>query len=127
MLSEFRDFINRGNVVDLAVAVIIGAAFGAIVTSLMEDLITPIILTPALSAAQVNDLAALSAGGIKYGNFLAAVLNFIVVAFVMFLLVKAVNSMRRKEADKPAIPAPTNEEKLLGEIRDLLATQTRRS
>jgi large conductance mechanosensitive channel len=127
MLSEFRDFINRGNVIDLAVAVIMGAAFGAIVTSLMEDLITPLLLSPALRAAQVEDLAALTANGIKYGEFLAAVLNFIVVAFVMFLLVKAVNHMRRQKADEPAVPAPTNEEKLLGEIRDLLAAQARQS
>lgn len=123
MLKEFRDFIQRGNVIDLAVAVIMGGAFGAIVKSFMEDLITPILLAPALQAAQVDDLAKLAINGIKYGNFLAAVLNFLVVAFVMFLLVRTINNMNKKPA-APAAPAePPADVKLLTEIRDLLKRQ----
>ena len=119
MMSEFKEFIAKGNVMDLAVGVIIGAAFGKIVTSLVEDVITPALLTPALKAAHLEDIAQLKTdGGILYGKFLGALIGFIVIAFVIFLLVKGVNSMRRKEADAPAAPAgPTNEEKLLMEIR----------
>ena len=120
MLREFRDFINRGNVLDLAVAVIIGAAFSAIVSSFVADIITPLLLNPAMRAAHVNDLAQLSINGIKYGNFLAAVLNFLVVAFVMFLLVRAINHLmpKAKPADEP--PPPPADVQLLREIRDLL-------
>lgn len=122
MMSEFKEFIAKGNVMDLAVGVIIGAAFGKIVTSLVEDVITPAILTPALKAAQLENIEQLKTdGGILYGKFLAAALGFIVIAFVIFLLVKGVNSMRKKQAEAPAAPAgPTNEEKLLMEIRDAL-------
>jgi large conductance mechanosensitive channel len=122
MMSEFKEFIAKGNVMDLAVGVIIGAAFGKIVTSLVEDVITPAILTPALKAAHLEDIKQLKTdGGILYGNFLSALLGFLVVAFVIFLLVKGVNSMRKKEAEAPAAPAgPTNEEKLLMEIRDAI-------
>jgi len=122
MMSEFKEFIAKGNVMDLAVGVIIGAAFGKIVTSLVEDVITPAILTPALKAAHLENIEQLKTdGGILYGKFLAAVLGFIVIAFVIFLLVKGVNSIRRKQEEAPAAPpAPTNEEKLLTEIRDAL-------
>lgn len=122
MMSEFKEFIAKGNVMDLAVGVIIGAAFGKIVTSLVEDVITPAILTPALKAAQLENIEQLKTdGGILYGKFLGAVLGFIVIAFVIFLLVKGVNSIRRKQEEVPAAPpAPTNEEKLLMEIRDAL-------
>lgn len=122
MMSEFKDFIAKGNVMDLAVGVIIGAAFGKIVTSLVEDVITPALLTPALKAAQLENIEQLKTdGGILYGKFLAATIGFIVIAFVIFLLVKGVNSMRKKEEAAPAAPpAPTNEEKLLMEIRDAL-------
>ncbi|HRN98606.1 MAG TPA: large-conductance mechanosensitive channel protein MscL [Flavobacterium sp.] len=122
MMSEFKEFISKGNAMDLAVGVIIGAAFGKIVTSLVEDVITPALLTPALKAAQLENIEQLKTdGGILYGKFLAAVIGFIVIAFVIFLLVKALNSMRRKKAEAPAAPpAPTNEEKLLMEIRDAL-------
>ncbi|MFM2338466.1 MAG: hypothetical protein RL115_1659, partial [Bacteroidota bacterium] len=87
MLKEFKEFAIKGNVVELAVAVIIGAAFGAIVTSLVEDVITPLLLTPALKAAGVTDIDKLTAGAVKYGKFLAAVIKFIFVAFVLFLMV----------------------------------------
>ncbi|NUY81436.1 large-conductance mechanosensitive channel protein MscL [Flavobacterium sp. MAH-1] len=122
MVSEFKEFIAKGNVMDLAVGVIIGAAFGKIVTSLVEDVITPALLTPALKAAQLENIEQLKTdGGILYGKFIAAVIGFVVIAFVIFLLVKGVNSMRKKEAPAPAAPAgPTNEEKLLMEIRDAL-------
>lgn len=122
MMSEFKEFIAKGNVMDLAVGVIIGAAFGKIVSSLVDDVITPALLTPALKAAQLENIEQLKTdGGILYGKFLSALIGFIVIAFVIFLLVKGVNSMRKKEEAAPAAPpAPTNEEKLLMEIRDAL-------
>ena len=119
MLSEFKDFIAKGNVMDLAVGVIIGGAFGGIVKSLVDDVITPALLNPALKAAQVEDLAGLKTdGGILYGKFLAAVIAFLVIAFVIFLLVKSLNKMKKPE-EAPAPAGPTQEE-LLTQIRDLL-------
>ncbi|MBF6609128.1 MAG: large conductance mechanosensitive channel protein MscL [Flavobacterium sp.] len=122
MLSEFKAFAMKGNVIDLAVAVIIGAAFGKIVSSFIEDVITPLILQPALDAANLSKIEELTVfGSVKYGMFLSAVINFIIVAFILFLLIKGITSMRKKEAETPAAPpAPTNEEKLLMEIRDAL-------
>jgi large conductance mechanosensitive channel len=106
---------------DLAVGVIVGASFGAIVNSLVSDVITPALLNPALKAAQVEDLAGLKTdGGILYGKFLAAVISFLVIAFVIFLLVKAMNSMKKKQEPAPAAPAGPTQEQLLAEIRDLL-------
>jgi large conductance mechanosensitive channel len=88
MISEFKDFIAKGNAMDLAVGVIIGAAFSAIVNSLVADVITPALLNPALKAAQVENLADLKTeGGILYGKFLAAVISFLVIAFVIFIMV----------------------------------------
>lgn len=104
--NDFKEFLLRGNVVDLAVAVVIGAAFGAIVTSLIEDIITPLLLTPALSAAGVDDIANLSAGGIKYGLFLSSVINFVVIGFVLFLIVRAFERFKRTE-EVVAEPTPT--------------------
>ncbi|MBL7886141.1 MAG: large conductance mechanosensitive channel protein MscL [Flavobacterium sp.] len=121
MMSEFKDFIAKGNAMDLAVGVIIGAAFGAIVNSLVSDVITPALLDPALKAAKVANLAELKTdGGILYGKFLAAVISFIVIAFVIFMLVKAMNSMKKKEEEAPAAPAGPTQEELLTQIRDLL-------
>ena len=122
MLSEFKAFAMKGNVIDLAVAVIIGAAFGKIVSSFIEDVITPLILQPALDAANLSKIEELTVfGSVKYGMFLSAVINFIIVAFILFLVIKGITSMRKKEAETPAAPpAPTNEEKLLMEIRDAL-------
>ena len=117
MLKEFREFILRGNVIDLAVAVVIGAAFAAIVSSFVDDVITPLLLAPALRAAGAEDINALTWGAVKYGNFLAAVLKFLVIAFVLFLVVKGINSLKKKPA--PAAAGPTQEQ-LLMEIRDLL-------
>jgi len=106
---------------DLAVGVIIGGAFGKIVSSLVDDVVTPALLNPALKAAQVEDLAGLKTdGGILYGKFLAAIIGFLVIAFVIFLMVKGVNRMRKKEEEAPAAPAGPSQEELLTQIRDLL-------
>ncbi|RZA03469.1 MAG: large-conductance mechanosensitive channel protein MscL [Sphingobacteriaceae bacterium] len=126
IVKEFKEFAMRGNVVDLAVAVVIGGAFGKIVSSLVDDIITPAILTPALNAAKLTDLAQLTIPGtaIKYGNFLSEIISFIIVAFALFIIVKAINMTKKKEEAAPAVPAPpTKEEVLLAEIRDILAKQ----
>lgn len=122
MLQDFKKFAMRGNVVDLAVAVIIGGAFGKIVSSFIADVITPLILQPALEAANLTELSELTIyGTVKYGNFLSAVLNFIIIAIVLFLIVKSIIAAQKKEAEKPAAPAPTPADIiLLTEIRDLL-------
>ena len=117
--KEFKEFAVKGNVIDLAIAVVIGAAFGAIVSSLVDDVITPLLLTPALKAINAQDIDKLVWGTVKYGKFLSAVIKFIVVAFILFLIVKGINSMKKKEAPAPP-PAPTTTEKLLMEIRDAL-------
>jgi large conductance mechanosensitive channel len=124
IVKEFKEFAMRGNVVDLAVAVVIGGAFGKIVSSMVDDIITPAILTPALKAAHLTNLAELVIPGtaIKYGNFLSQVISFIIVAIALFLIVKAINVTKKKEEEVPAAPpAPSKEEVLLTEIRDLLA------
>lgn len=122
--GEFKEFIARGNVMDMAVGVIIGGAFSAITTSLINDIIMPIlgIFTSSISFA---DLAVQVGGAvITYGNFVQAVLNFLVMALVVFCLVKAMNSFHKKKAEPAPEPAPepepSAEEKLLTEIRDLL-------
>lgn len=117
-VKEFKDFVMKGNVVDLAVAVVIGAAFGAIITSLVEDVITPLLLTPALQAAHVENLDQLKWGAVKYGNFLSAILKFLVISLVLFLVIKAMNSVIKKKEAAPAGPSSTD--KLLMEIRDAL-------
>jgi large conductance mechanosensitive channel len=120
MLKEFKAFAMRGNVIDLAVGVIIGGAFGKIVGSLIEDVITPFILKPALDAAHLSDLQELTVfGTVKYGNFLAAIINFLIIAFVLFLVIKGINSMKKKEEAAP-VAAPPADVVLLTEIRDLL-------
>lgn len=128
MLKEFKAFIMRGNVIDLAVAVVIGAAFNAIVSSLVADVITPLILNPAMKAAGADKLDGLAWNGALYGKFIATVINFLVVAFVLFMIVRTMNrlqNMKKKEEapETPAAPAPevlTKEQELLAEIRDLL-------
>ncbi|WP_374686610.1 large-conductance mechanosensitive channel protein MscL [Promineifilum sp.] len=123
MLKEFRDFINRGNVMDLAVAFILGAAFTAIVNSLVNDIIMPIIGV-ILGGVDFTALAiTVGDANITYGNFIQAIINFLLVAFVVFLLVRWLNRMMPKKAAAPA--GPTNEEVLLTEIRDLLRAQNR--
>lgn len=119
MISEFKDFIAKGNAMDLAVGVIIGASFGAIVNSLVADVITPALLNPALKAAQVENLADLkTGGGILYGKFMAAVISFLIIAFVIFVMVKVINSLKTKK--DAAVPATPTQEELLTQIRDLL-------
>lgn len=122
MLKEFKAFAMRGNVVDLAVGVIIGGAFGKIVGSFIEDVITPLLLKPALEAASLTKLEELTIfGTVKYGNFLSSVINFVIVAFVLFLIIKGMNAAKKKEEAAPAAPvAPPADIQLLTQIRDLL-------
>ena len=135
MLNEFREFAMKGNVVDLAVGVIIGAAFGAIVTSLVGDIIMPTIgaitggldfsnyFTPLSKAVTASNLADAKKQGavLAWGNFLTLTLNFIIVAFVIFVAIRSMNRLKRKEEAAPAAPPkPTREVELLTEIRDLL-------
>ncbi|MGA0602266.1 large-conductance mechanosensitive channel protein MscL [Caulobacter sp. KR2-114] len=133
IFKEFREFIARGNVIDLAVGVIIGAAFGKIVTSLVEQVVMPpiglvlgkvdfsqlkIVLQPADTLSKKGEVA------ILYGAFFNTVIQFLIVAVVVFLMVKMVNTLRRKDAEAPADPpAPTVTEALLVEIRDLLKSR----
>lgn len=134
MLKEFRDFAMKGNVVDLAVAVIIGAAFGAIVNSLVGDIIMPSVgafgsldfsnyflpLSHNVTAANLAD-AKKQGAVLAYGSFITVTVNFIIVAFVLFLVIRLMNQFKRREAAAPAAPPkPTREEELLTEIRDLL-------
>ncbi|MBS1733708.1 MAG: large conductance mechanosensitive channel protein MscL [Bacteroidetes bacterium] len=118
-LKEFKDFAMKGNIVDLAVAVIIGGAFGAIVSSLVDDIITPLLLNPALKAAGAENIGQLSWHAVKYGNFLAAIIKFVVIALVLFSIIKAMNSLKKKEEAAPP-PAPSSTDQLLMEIRDSL-------
>jgi large conductance mechanosensitive channel len=126
-IQEFKTFISKGNVMDLAIGVIIGAAFGKIVTSLVEDLIMPVIgkiiggvdftgLKYVISGSGKDEVA------LRYGNFIQTTLNFLIIAFCIFLMVKALNAMKRKQEEAPAPPPEVPADvKLLTEIRDLLA------
>ncbi len=126
-IQEFKTFISKGNVMDLAIGVIIGAAFGKIVTSLVEDLIMPMIgkiiggvdftgLKYVISGSGKDEVA------LRYGNFIQTTLNFLIIAFCIFLMVKALNAMKRKQEEAPAPPPEVPADvKLLTEIRDLLA------
>lgn len=135
MLGEFKEFIAKGNVMDLAVGVIIGAAFGKIVDSLVGDILMPVIgaatgggidfsnifaSLDGKSYATLADAKKAGAAVLAYGNFITIVINFVLLAFCVFLLVKWVNSIMPKPAPAPP-PGPTPDQKLLGEIRDLLA------
>lgn len=138
MFNEFRKFINRGSVLDLAIAVIIGAAFGAIVTSVVQDLVTPVLgllgdrnfsnLYFVLKGNVPPDTPYETAKGMAvvfgYGAFLTAVINFLLIAFILFLIVKGANSFQQKKVEeKPKAPELTKEEALLSEIRDILKVQ----
>ena len=105
MVKEFKEFVMRGNVVDLAIGVVIGGAFGKIVSSLIDDVITPLLLKPALDAENLNNIADLKWGAVKYGSFLSNVISFVIVAFVLFLIIKGMNAAKKKEAAAPAAPA----------------------
>ncbi len=118
-ISEFKAFAMRGNVVDLAVAVVIGAAFGKIVTSLVDNIITPFIGV-LLNGVDFSGLAfTMGDAVITYGKFIQSIVDFVIVAFVIFMVVKAMAKMQKKEEEKPATPPePSEEVKLLREIRD---------
>lgn len=125
MLKEFMDFVKKGNVLDLAVAVIIGGAFGSIVTSLVNDLIMPLIGI-IIGGIDFTGLS-LNVGEatLTYGNFIQAVVNFLIIAFVIFLLIRQVKKLEKPAPAAPAAPPePSAEEKLLAEIRDLLKTRS---
>lgn len=120
-IKDFKAFAIKGNVMDLAVAVIIGAAFGAIVSSLVEDIITPLLLTPALEAVGAENIAELAWGNVKYGSFLSAVIKFFVFALVIFTMIRGLEKLKRKEEAAPEAPAaPSSTDVLLAEIRDEL-------
>jgi len=142
MLKEFKEFAMRGNVMDMAIGIIIGAAFGKIVTSLVADIVMPPIgllmgnvdfsnlflnLSMGEAYATIAEAEAAGAPIIKYGIFINTVLDFVIVAFAIFLLIRSLNKLKRKQeaAPPPAPPAPSAEEKLLAEIRDLLRAQGR--
>lgn len=114
MFREFKEFAMKGNIVELGVAVIIGAAFGSIVSSLVDDVITPLLLAPALEAANAQDLDKLTWGAVKYGKFLSAIIKFVIVAFILFLVIKAMKTMERKKTPVPTEASSTD--RLLMEI-----------
>jgi large conductance mechanosensitive channel len=118
-IKDFKAFAMKGNVVDLAVAVIIGAAFGAIVSSLVTDVITPLLLTPVLDKLGLKDIAELKWGAVTYGRFLAAVINFLVISLVIFMMIRAISKLQKKQ-EAAAPPAPSSTDQLLAEIRDEL-------
>lgn len=120
ILSEFREFAVKGNMMDMAIGVIIGGAFGKIVSSLVEDVITPLLLTPALKAAGAEDISKLVWNGVTYGNFLSAVINFLCIAMVLFWLIKGANSLKKPEVAEEAPAEPSSTDALLMEIRDAL-------
>src|SRR3954464_8029653 len=120
MLTEFKNFAIKGNVIDLAIGVIIGAAFGKIITSVVDDIIMPLV-NPIVPKGNWQQLMIYP--GIKLGNFLAVVLNFLIVAFILFLIVQAINRIRKNDV---ATPGPTTSEKLLMEIRDELKNPARK-
>lgn len=121
MLKEFRDFLMRGNVLDLAVAVIIGGAFGAIVSSLVEDIIMPLIGV-ILGGLDFTGLSLrIGEATVAYGNFLQAIVNFLIIGLALFLVVKAANTVYRRREAAPDVPSA--EVQLLTEIRDLLKAQ----
>jgi len=139
MFNEFKTFIAKGNAIDLAVGVVIGAAFGKIVSSLVDDIIMPPLglilgradfsqLYVSLDGKSYETLAMAQAAGaptLNYGNFITVAIQFVIIAWAIFLVVKAINVLKREEAGKPpTAPEPPNEEKLLTEIRDLLKKQS---
>ena len=135
LIQEFKEFAVKGNAVDMAVGVIIGGAFGKIVSSIVDDIIMPPIgwliggvnfsaLKYTLPQVEIPGVTAAAPATINYGNFLQTLLDFIIIAFCVFMMVKGINKLSKKKEEEPAAPAPdpelTNEEKLLSEIRDLL-------
>lgn len=134
VIKEFKEFVSKGSVIDLAVGVIIGAAFGKIVTSLVDDIIMPPlgylmggidfaqkkwVLVPEDTSTKVTEVA------IRYGNFINVLIQFLIIAFCIFLIIKAINSLKRKEEIIEETVVTTKEEALLADIRDILKTQSR--
>lgn len=117
-VKEFKEFAVKGNVIDLAVGVIIGGAFGKIVSSFVEDVITPLLLNPAMKAAGADNIKTLAWNGVAYGNFISAVINFICIVLVLFIMIKGINKM--KKTDEAAPEEPSSTDVLLMEIRDAL-------
>ena len=133
IVKEFKEFISKGNVVDLAVGVIIGASFGKIITSFVDDIIMPFIgyMTGGIDFAEkkivlvsVDSVNKVEEVAIRYGKFINVLIQFFIVAICIFALIKAINAFKRKESEAPnALPSPTNEEALLTDIRDILKNQ----
>lgn len=123
MLKEFKKFIDRGNVLDLAVGVIVGGAFSSIVTSLVENIFTPLIGL-VIGGVDFSDLAiTFKDTKIMYGAFIQSIIDFLIVAFCLFLIVKTMNKLTKKEEEKPKTPNKSEELKTLEEIRDLLKNE----
>ncbi len=128
MLKEFQEFLSRGNVIDLAVAVILGIAFGAIVTSLVNDIIMPLIGIVIGGISFTGLMIEVGTAQVKYGNFIQALLNFLIIAFVVFMIVRSINKLQarfKKPAPVAEPPPPPADVVLLTEIRDLLKDRTR--
>ena len=120
-IKEFKAFAIKGNVIELSIAVVIGAAFSGIINSLVEDIITPLILAPAIKAAGVADIDKLAWGAVKYGKSLAAIIQFTMIALVLFVVIKAINKLKISDEDEQTAKPPSKTDALLTEIRDLLA------
>jgi large conductance mechanosensitive channel len=129
IVSDFKKFLMQGNVVDLAVAVIIGGAFGKIIESLVKDIVTPGILSPVLAAAKLDNIKALNWNGITYGNFLAEIINFIVIALSIFVIIRLMENAKKRVSRKQVgaeAEAPTTEEQLVSTLNRLADTLDRR-
>ncbi len=128
IVNDFKKFIMQGNVVDLAVAVIIGGAFGKVVESFVKDIVTPAVLQPALKAANVENIGQLAWNGIAYGNFLAQIINFLVIAFSIFIMIRILENAKKRTVRQQAIteaeatPAPSTEEQLVSTLNRLADT-----
>jgi large conductance mechanosensitive channel len=129
IVDDFKKFLMQGNVVDLAVAVIIGGAFGKIVESLVKDIVTPGILSPILAAAKLENIKQLNWNGITYGNFLAEIINFLVIAASIFVMIRLLENSKKRLSRKQSIAetaAPTTEEQLVSTLNRLADTLDRR-
>lgn len=129
IVSDFKKFLMQGNVVDLAVAVIIGGAFGKIVESFVKDIVTPGILNPVLAAAKLDDIKQLKWGAMSYGNFLAEIINFVVIALSIFLMIRVLENAKKRTSRQQAIAeaeAPSTEEQLVSTLNRLADTLERR-
>jgi large conductance mechanosensitive channel len=136
-LKEFKEFAMKGNLIDMAVAFVMGGAFGSFVTKFIEGMVMPVVgkitagvdfnsLKIVLSDAKLNESGEIIAAeaAIMYGEFITSLINFTIIAFCMFIVIKAVNKMKRKNEEVPTVPTPSEEQKLLTEIRDLLQKQS---